>query len=749
MRIVTPWVLSVAIFVPAAALAEPFLESFQVDEFVDPVEIEVLSDGAPQVDRPIVLDIVLTARWSTLAPATVVVRAPEAVLVAGDAARAVVLPLDESVTLHVTLVPRAAGEHLVEVDVLGAFGGHGQAWLVVPEDGLGAVHTPSLAAPTFALAAVPLPPDAVVRAPFHAPGGPIPPAVPAQGLPLPSSDFVDSDGPVVAESHSTFVARVCLSYESETVGTFEPQRWVGVKFFDRDSSTSDDELSYGLAGDDGCYTSGAISRAEESGGGNQDVYVLFYTAHGTVAVESTPGTAYVSNVGYANPTTVGAQDTLEMGSWVPPSDANYRASHRVFEYLNNAWQYSAWTGGFDPGQVKATVPDSCTYYTLADNRIHLCANGVDDKSPDDVGHEYGHFVQDKAYGDAYWPSPGGPHSFCDDNQNRGLSWTEGFANFFGASTDQQIARPGTTGDGLYSRPWNGAQFSFDPETAFCSGVAGDDSELNVLRSMWDLRDAANDGWDLSTASIVTVLNEMRDCDDANYRDVYDGGCSWVSKGNPRCDFVRTALQGGIDFDVVPTAPLTTQTSFQWVRGTMTIAASPSDDGCPNVTTVAFHVSGDSVCATSDPSAGTRTTAPWSVSFDSTTFGDDGSVWTCALASDGHGSSWQTSSSSVGIDNGAPTATVTTPVLAIAVGYDVSWVVTDATSGLTGSLQVQELPPLATGFATVCTTSVSGTTASGSCTRNPVTPGQYCYRVVVADVAGNVLTGPGSSCTIRL
>jgi hypothetical protein len=398
--------------------------------------------------------------------------------------------------------------------------------------------------------------------------------------------------------------------------------------------------------------------------------------------------------------------------------------------------------------VKIVQGTSCTYYVLGQDAIYACNDGVDDKSPDDIGHEYGHFVQDKLYNDGYWPSPGGSHTLCADNQHRGLSWTEGFADFFGPRMNTEVPQPGANGDTKYNRPWDGSIFSEDMETDPC-GVSGDDQEMNVARAMWDLRDGANDGKDQSSDTLPFMLGVVNSCNDATYEDHYNQGCGWTSQGGSACNFVRTGYQNDIDYNNVPSSSVTSQSSFAWVRGALTISGSGSDpEGC-TLASIGFRASADSACSDGDVDAGTDFASPFSVSFDTHSIADDATVWTCARSDDGMElSGYAIAPSPIGVDNTAPTGDTTPPTYALLLPYDVPWNAADATSGLAGTLQLQERNALLNGaFATVCTPAVSGPSASGACTRNPTLPGLYCYRIIVSDLAGNTFTSAEMRCTL--
>jgi hypothetical protein len=97
---------------------------------------------------------------------------------------------------------------------------------------------------------------------------------------------------------------------------------------------------------------------------------------------------------------------------------------QVWSTLNLAWNHAATVGGWDPGKIDSCYPSSGTFY---DGKVNIASS--DNDGPDSITHEYGHGLMAHAYTDGD-PSPGGSHSFGDCNQNRSLSWSEGWATGF-------------------------------------------------------------------------------------------------------------------------------------------------------------------------------------------------------------------------------------------------------------------------------------------------------------------------------
>lgn len=741
-----------------------------------PVVVELEMDDAPALRSIRDLRVTMTARWVDLNAARATVSVPPEILVVALASTTVDLTLDQATTVTFDLLAVLPGTHFVHVDVEGessgeALGGYRQAYLQVPETGEGNFFVDHLPVSPYEGYAT----DVEIDWP---PEPPEPPGDEQSFLPLdlaqlnwrprpPDYAFnepASNPGEVGILSHSTFVVTGCFFYVSET-GSLLAQRWVNVNVFDADGPLDGDDFLWGntYTGSNGCFTSAPIQRSEPDccGKGNQDVYVRFSAASPFVVVRTAAGATYSTTTPVQ---TVGNEDTMNAGSFGPVSGEDF--AWRVLQYVNNARDFQKNKAGIPdteiPGGLNIKIPDPSAgfygYFPL-ENTLRLPADGILDKSPDDIGHEYAHYLMDQLY--STFPTEGGDHQFCESTTpDLALAWVEGYADFFGPRADLEIfPTSGATGDDLYNRPWNGAGFSRNMESRACPpSAAGYDKEWNIATAMWDLRDSPIDGHDVSSDTNAFIHFILRDCDSTDYQDFYNdhdsfngGTCSWWQHGGSRCNFVRTGFQNMIDFNQAAKATVQTQQFFDWV-GTIVVSATTEGDpeGCPAGLSMVFRLSHDNSCDVADFNLGTVTTQPFDISASTVGFGDDPDAWTCAQAWDGmEGGNIHRSWSHIGVDNTDPTASVSVPQTAI-LSYPVSWSASDALSGLTGTLSLQERL-VGTSFSTVCTQEVppGSPSITGSCTRGPLLPGQYCYRLIVSDVAGNLLETDGNQCVILI
>lgn len=195
-------------------------------------------------------------------------------------------------------------------------------------------------------------------------------------------------------------------------------------------------------------------------------------------------------------------------------------------------------------KVEVETPETCP--TGGDGACYWPALDViympdtRDGLPEVTAHEYGHFMMDKWYG-PFDASAGGPHTLCADPQARDLAWGEGFATYYGVSTNQRLAGvPGAEGDTFWKNR--------DLETYDCGGVPhGDDNEWNVAATMWDLIDSGSDGESVDFASFDAV-DIVDDCDHANFQEYYNkASCSWVQHGYSGTQFRTVANKNRIPY----------------------------------------------------------------------------------------------------------------------------------------------------------------------------------------------------------
>lgn len=148
----------------------------------------------------------------------------------------------------------------------------------------------------------------------------------------------------------------------------------------------------------------------------------------------------------------------------------------------------------------STVNRQRTSYNPDNNTIRLRGHPEDPDEYDDpvILHEFGHYVADFFSHDT---SPGGGHGIFDDDLPLPLTWSEGFATWFGSHARQSPVYVDSFGTGT---------FALEIETpSFAKHLLGPGNEIAVAASLWDVGDPANephDAMDRRTAPLWDVVN---------------------------------------------------------------------------------------------------------------------------------------------------------------------------------------------------------------------------------------------------
>jgi len=270
----------------------------------------------------------------------------------------------------------------------------------------------------------------------------------------------------------------------------------------------------GRSDDNGNYSVRIPSADPTPGGDYVDPYIV-------VIAQSAPGTIAheVSRAGKSSP-----ERKEFIGNVVPRgpgravldgalSDSDIdveggpNAAFSVFDAIHSASHYHATLPGVQPGTVKAMVGAAKTQYLPSTNKIEIKLEHR--FSWDTIGHEYGHFAHDHA---GVTLGVGGDHTFSENLRFRDYSgawrkaFTEGFATYFSIVAQARTPKPpaGVAGFGDTAY-WSVEDLIIishtDLETEGPStpagkgakyGSLGEDNEVSVFRTLWDLYDPAND-----------------------------------------------------------------------------------------------------------------------------------------------------------------------------------------------------------------------------------------------------------------
>jgi hypothetical protein len=176
-----------------------------------------------------------------------------------------------------------------------------------------------------------------------------------------------------------------------------------------------------------------------------------------------------------------------------------------------------------------------TEFNGNNNTIRLRGHAEDPDEYDDpvVLHEFGHYVAHFFSRDT---SPGGDHSLFEDGLPLPLTWSEGFATWFGSEVRQSPVYLDSFGTGA---------FVMELETpTFASRLRGPGNEMAVAASLWDVSDPANephDGLDRRRAQLWDVINvHFRAVlpPDVTVQSFCEG---WVARGHGQLAELRAAF----------------------------------------------------------------------------------------------------------------------------------------------------------------------------------------------------------------
>jgi hypothetical protein len=304
----------------------------------------------------------------------------------------------------------------------------------------------------------------------------------------------------------------------------------GAKVEIRDQGINRDELlATAYTDDNGKYAAWISSTDPTPGGGDVDPFVIVVaqSAPENIAViaheVSIPGGASPARKVFAdNVVPRGPGRAVLDGAFSNTSDtgddeqSRLNAVFSVFDALYSYTRYHVTLPGVGNGTVRAKVGNKDngieekggTSYRQNTIQIHL----NDRFDWDVIGHEYGHFAHDHAG----VVVPSGDHSLTDNlrfryreaygNHAWRLAFTEGFATYFSIVAQLRTPKPPSGvagyGDTAFWRLNNlavGTRTDLEAEgpsipagTGAAYGSLGEDNEVSIFRTLWDLYDPAND-----------------------------------------------------------------------------------------------------------------------------------------------------------------------------------------------------------------------------------------------------------------
>ncbi|MFN7811898.1 MAG: hypothetical protein ACK5SI_04460, partial [Planctomycetia bacterium] len=286
----------------------------------------------------------------------------------------------------------------------------------------------------------------------------------------------------------------------------------------RDQSIDGDTLlATAYTDDNGTYEAWISSKDPTPGGGYVDPFVIVVaqSAPENIAViahevsipgETSPARKVFNNIMPRGPGRAVLDGGLSDTGAAVDRDTN--AAFSVFDAIYSFSRYHVNLPGVTPGTVKARVrapagQNDTSEYSSGEIEVIR----PDRFSWDTIGHEYGHFAHEHVGVQL----GGGPHYLSENLRfHRGtsawrLAFTDGFATYFSIVAQLRTPKPPSGvagyGDTTY---WNVDNLAVRGSTDIAAegpstpagegavfGSLGEDNEVSVFRTLWDLYDPAN------------------------------------------------------------------------------------------------------------------------------------------------------------------------------------------------------------------------------------------------------------------
>jgi hypothetical protein len=234
-----------------------------------------------------------------------------------------------------------------------------------------------------------------------------------------------------------------------------------------------------------------------------------------------------SPVADIKPDTLGAStyqlDSLPVNNEVPAGStltinvtAGNSADNETVYSLHHALvvigAYAGGLTGTTPSRIDTRFPTTKETSQFTGTQLHILRG--DRWDWDVIHHEYGHYVM-AIHG--FQQNPGGKHDLSDNlavtrgSKDLGirLAWGEGWPTFFGIS-GQRVTGAGSlgvpnVGDKRY-QDTEDTSIDFDVES---STGFGEDNELSVITSLWDLYDSSSDGADAASFGDKKLFSALK------------------------------------------------------------------------------------------------------------------------------------------------------------------------------------------------------------------------------------------------
>jgi hypothetical protein len=353
---------------------------------------------------------------------------------------------------------------------------------------------------------------------------------------------------------------------TDAAGETHPVRQAPVTVLEKNGAVSE-LITTVTTDDDGVFS--AVVDGVDPEGGSRDLFARV-TAAG-------PGFKFVRNAA-GSPTQFiesAVRNDVPVGSTISfPFVANNVNDNNTVFSLHNAMviasEYLASVQSPPFRAVEIVYPATGSFYTAG--RVNVLQ--LDRWDWDVLLHEYGHFVADQL---GIHDNPGGPHSGGvnladmpgrDKDEGVRLAWGEGWPSYFAVSLlkEMDAASLGiaNVGDERY-QDTEDAAILHDLEVG---RTLGEDNEVTVMSTLWDLYDALADGADLVALGDDAVWSTLNQANPTTLSSAYAafapvGG---VGSDDVNCVFSMMNVAPRLDGPTVSSAGDPGASAFTWRAG---------------------------------------------------------------------------------------------------------------------------------------------------------------------------------------
>lgn len=238
-------------------------------------------------------------------------------------------------------------------------------------------------------------------------------------------------------------------------------------------------------------------------------------------------------------------ETHYLGTFDPAKNRWYEGAWRVFDTIIDGWEYLDDTIQYQMPKVSVDWPAFNSQYVVIWD-VQVMYNFIEialghDMYPDQILHEYGHYVMHEAC-DWWFPS----YSLSDHNIGDVVSeseaWVEGWASFFALAVDS---------DGRLT------QFPIENQTEQQGWAGGSAVEGRVASALYDLLDSDDDGLDQISLGFEPIWDVFKGDGyrSSTFSEFWDAFKTTYSD-DERVHFAKMALfQNTIDYNNNPTCSI--------------------------------------------------------------------------------------------------------------------------------------------------------------------------------------------------